>query len=85
MNINGKPCMIESAADFPIMRKGESLEKFTYKLLIASKVMLKTYTGEVRHMLGEMQCSTVCKGKQYYVPILVHDNGAKHALLFKNF
>ena len=52
MNINGKPCMIElaTAADFTIMRKGESLEKFTYKLLIASKVMLKTYTGEVRHI-----------------------------------
>ena len=58
MNINGKPCMIElaTAADFTIMRKGESLEMFTYKLPIASKVMLKTYTGEVRHMLGKMQC-----------------------------
>ena len=52
MNINDKPCMIEltTSANLTITRKGESLEKFTYKLLIASKVMLKTYTGEVRHI-----------------------------------
>ena len=56
-----------------------------YKLLSASKVILKPYTGEVRYRLGEMQCGIVCKGKQYYLPILVPDYGAKPPWLFKNF
>ena len=57
--------MIElaTAADFSLMRKSEYLEKLIYNLLIASKVMLKMYTGEVRYMLGELQSSIVCKGK----------------------
>lgn len=40
---------------------------------VVSKVMLKTNTAGVRDMLCKMKCSLVCKGKQYYVPILVAD------------
>lgn len=78
--------MIElaTAADFSIMGKSEYLENFAFKPLTASKVMLKTYTGEVLHMSGEMQYSIVYKGKQYYLPILVADYDAKSTLYGKN-
>ena len=36
--------------------------------------------GEVLDLLGEMQCSVVCKGKQYYVPILLGDYDEKLTL-----
>jgi len=41
--------------------------------------------GEVLHVLGEMQCSIVYKGKRYYLPILVGDYGEKLTLLRKNW
>ena len=61
------------------------MEKFAYKLLAASKVKLKTYMGEALDVLGEMQCCIVCKGKRYYLPILVGDYDGKLTLFRKNW
>ena len=87
MKINGKPCMMEldTAADFSIMSKGEYFEKFADKPLTPSQVTLKTYTGEVLEVLGEMYCDIVYKGKQYSLPILVANYDAKPTLLGKNW
>ena len=41
--------------------------------------------GEVLDVLGEMQCSIVCKGKQYHLPILVGDNDGQLTLICKNW
>ena len=41
--------------------------------------------GEVLDVLGEMQCSIVCKGKRYYLPILVGDYDGKLTLFCKNW
>ena len=41
--------------------------------------------GEVLDVLGEMQCSIVCKGKRYHLPILVGDYDGKLTLLCKNW
>ena len=41
--------------------------------------------GEVLDVLGEMQCSIVCKGKRYHLPILVGDYDGKLILLCKNW
>ena len=85
MKINGKPCMMElnTAADFSIMSKSEYLEKFADKPLTPSQVTLKTYTGEVLELSGEIQCDIVYKGKQYSLPILVANYDAKPTLLGK--
>ena len=40
--------------------------------------------GEVLDVLGEMQCSIVCKVKRYYQAILVGDYDGKHTLHCKN-
>ena len=87
MKINGKPCMMEldTAADFSIMSKGEYFEKFADKPLTPSQVTLKTYTGEVLEVLGEMYCDIMYKGKQYSLPILVANYDAKPTLLVKNW
>ena len=87
MKINGKPYMMEldTAADFSIMSKSEYFEKFADKPLTPSQVTLKTYTGEVLEVLGEMYCDIVYKGKQYSLPILVANYDAKPTLLGKNW
>jgi len=41
--------------------------------------------GEILDVLGKMQCSLVCKGKRYYLPILVGDHDGKRTLLCKNW
>ena len=41
--------------------------------------------GEVLDVLGEMQCSVVCKGKRQYLPILVGEYDGKLTLLCKNW
>ena len=78
MEIVSKPCLreLDTAADFSIMSQSKYVEKFANKPLTASKVILQTYTGEVLDVLGEMQCSIMYKGKQYYLPILVADYDA---------
>ncbi|XP_068707224.1 uncharacterized protein [Montipora foliosa] len=87
MIINGKPCMMEldTAADFSIMSKSEYLEKFADEPLTPSQVTLKTYTGEVLDVSGEMHCDIVYNGKQYCLPILVANYDAKPTLLGKNW
>ena len=50
-----------------------------------SKVMLKTYKGELLVALGEMHCRIVYKGKQHYLPILVASYDAKPTWLSKNW
>ena len=87
MEINGKLCMMEldTAADFSIMSRSEYLERFADKPLSPSKVTLKTYTGELLNVSGEMQCDIVYKSKQYSLPILVANYDAKPTLLGKNW
>ena len=41
--------------------------------------------GEVLDLLGEMQCSIVCKGKRYHVPILLGGYDGKLTLVCKNW
>ena len=76
---------LDTAADFSTMSKSEHLEKFADKPLTPSQVTLKTYTGEVLEVSGEMQCDIVYKGKQYSLPILVANYDAKPTLLGKNW
>ena len=87
LEINGKPCKMEldTAADYSIMSKSVYLERFADRPLTPSKVTLKTYTGEWLDVLGEMQCNIVCKGKQYFLPIIVANYDAKPTLLGKNW
>ena len=87
MKINGKPCMMEldTAADFSIMSKSEYIEKFADMPLTPSQVTLKTYTGEILEVSGEMHCDIVYKGKKYSLPILVANYDAKPTLLGKNW
>ena len=87
MKINGIPCMMEldTAADFSIMSKSEYIEKFADTPLTPSQVTLKTYTGEILEVSGEMHCDIVYKGKQYSLPILVANYDAKPTLLGKNW
>ena len=45
--------------------------------MINHKFVLRTYTGEVLDVWGEIQCNIVFKGKKYYLPIVVanYDSG----------
>ena len=67
MLINGKPCKMEvnTAADYSIMAHSVYLEKFADTPLSPSKVVLRTYTGEVLEVSGEMQCNVIYKDKHY--------------------
>ena len=87
MEINGKLCQMEldTAADYSIMSKSEYLERFAGRPLTPSKITLRTYTGEVLDVSGEMQCDIVYRGKQYYLPIVVANYDAKPTLLGKNW
>ena len=51
--------------------------------LTPSQVTLKTYTGEVLNVSGEMHCDIVYKGKQYSLPILVANYDANLHYLVK--
>ena len=87
MEINGKLCQMEldTAADFSIMSKSEYLERFAGRPLTPSKITLRTYTGEVLDVSGEMQCDIVYRGKQYYLPIVKANYDAKRTLLGKHW
>ena len=60
---------LDTAADFS-MSKSEYLKKFADEPLTPSEVTLKTYTGEVLDVSGEMHCDIVYKGKQTVYPFL---------------
>ena len=85
--INEKVCQMEvdTAADHSVMSKSFYIDKFADKLLTPSKVKLKTYTGEVLDVLGEMQCDIVYKGEQYSLPIVVANYDARPTLLGRNW
>ena len=87
MIINGKVCQIEvnTAADYSDMSKSVYFDKFADKPLNPSKVKLKTYTGVVLDMSGEMQCDIVYKGKQYSLPMVVANYDARPTLLGRNW
>ena len=57
MIINGKVCQMEvdTAAGYSVMSKSVYIDKFADNPLNPSKVKLKTYTGEVLDVSGEMQ------------------------------
>ena len=52
--INGKEC--NTAADYSIMSERVYLERFADRPLSSSMVTLRTYTGELLDVSGEMQC-----------------------------
>ena len=85
MEINGQTIDDGVRHSCRFLSKSVCFEKFAYNPLTASKVKLKTHTGEVVDLLCEMQCSTVCKGKRYYLPILLGDYDGKLSLLCKNW
>ena len=65
MLINGKPSKLEvdTAADYSIMARSVYLEKFVDTPLTPSKVVRRTYTGDVLEVSGEMQCDVSYKDK----------------------
>ena len=87
MEINGKLCQMEldTDADYSIMSKSEYLERFAGKAPTPSKITLRTYTGEVLDVSGEMKCDILYRGKQYYLPIVIANYDAKPTLLGKNW
>ena len=87
MIINGKVCQMEvdTAADYSVKGKSVYIDKFADKPLNPSKVKLKTYTGEVLDVSGEMQCDIVYKGKQYSLPMVVANYDARPTLLGRNW
>ena len=87
LEINGKECNMEldTAADYSIMSKSEYLERFADRPLSSSVVTLRTYTGEVLDVSGEMQCDIVYKGKKYSLPIVVANYNSGPTLLGKNW
>ena len=87
MLINGKPCKLEvdTAADYSIMAHSVYLEKFADTPLTPSKVVLRTYTGEVLEVSGEMQCNVIYKDKHYSLPVVVVNYSAKPTLPGKNW
>ena len=50
---------VDTAADYSIMAHCVYLEKFADTPLTPSKVVLRTYTGEVLEVSGEMQCNVI--------------------------
>lgn len=65
------------------MSKSEYLEKFAHNPLTTSKVMLKTYKGELLVVLGETQSKIVYMGKQHYLPSLLAGYDTKATWLRK--
>ena len=87
MLINGKPCKlgVDTAADYSIMAHSVYLEKFADTPLTPSKVVLRTYTGEVLEVSGEKQCNVIYKDKHYSLPVVVVNYSAKPTLPGKNW
>ena len=56
---------VNTAADYSIMAHSVYLEKFADTPLSPSKVVRRTYTGEVLEVSGEMQCNVIYKDKHY--------------------
>ena len=61
------------------------LEKFADTPLTPSRVVLRTYTGEVLEVSGEMQCNVINKDKHYLLPVVVVNYSGKPTLLGKNW
>ena len=76
---------VDTAADYSIMAHSVYLEKFADTPLTPSKVVLRTYTGEVLEVSGEMQCNVIYKDKHYSLPVVVVNYSGKPTLLNKNW
>ena len=76
---------LDTAADYSIMSKSEYLERFADRPLSSSVVTLRTYTGEVLDVSGEMQCDIAYKGKKYSLPIVVANYDSGPTLLSENW
>ena len=87
MTIYGSPCAMEvdTTADYSIISKSIHSQKFSNFPLRPSKVELKTYTGEILAVCGEMLCDVVYKGHEYTLPIIVADYEKKPTLLGRNW
>ena len=76
---------VHTAADCSIMAHSVFLEKFADTPLTPSKIVLRTYTGEVLEVSCEMQCNVTYKDKHYSLPVAVVNYSAKPTLLGKNW
>ena len=87
MLINGKPCKMEvnTVADYSITAHSVYLETFADTPLTPSKVVLRTHTGEVLEVSGEMQYNFFIKDTHYSLPVVVVNYSAKPTLLSKNW
>ena len=87
MLINGKPCKLEvdTASDYSIMAHSVYLEKFADTPLTPSKVVLRTYTGEVLEVSGEKHCNVIYKDNHYSLLVVVVNYIAKPTLPGKNW
>ena len=74
-----------SAADYSMMARSVYLEKSAHTPLTPSKVILRTYTGEVLEVSVEVQCDIICKDKHYSLPVVVVNYSAKPTSLGKNW
>ncbi|XP_070531592.1 uncharacterized protein [Ptychodera flava] len=64
--VNKVPCLmqIDTAADFSIMSKNVYNEKFRHVPLSPSRKELKTYTGKMLDIVGEMSCNVDTRVKR---------------------
>lgn len=86
LEINGKECKMghDATADYSITSKSEYSEKFADRPLSSPIVTLRTYTGELLNVSGEMQCDIVYRGKKYYLPVVVANYDSGPTLLGKS-
>ncbi|CAB4021332.1 Transposon Ty3-I Gag-Pol poly [Paramuricea clavata] len=87
LSLNGVVCdmEIDTAADFSIMSKSMYDQKFSHFPLYPSAVKLKTYTGEILQVSGEIKCEIVHQNKTFRLPIVIANYVGKPTLLGKNW
>ena len=85
--ISGVLCdmQIDTAADYSIMSKSVYKENFSNVPLFPSKVKLKTYTGEMLDICGEMSCNVIYENQKIILPIIVANHVNKPTLLGRNW
>jgi hypothetical protein len=76
---------VDTAADYSIMSKSMYVEKYRDIPLLSSRVKLKTYTGELLKVCGEMECNIVYEGHKYVLWMIIADYEGKPTLLGRNW
>ena len=86
MSINGSLCKMEvnTAAYYLKMIRSKNAQKYNDISLHSSKVELKTCTGEILTMCGEMQCDIVYIVQKYVLLIIGVNYEVRPTLLGTN-